>query len=162
MSWIKGEWYECTVKTFDYVESPVKKTKAFEMQCSHPVNGTVTGQWWLSDTKDKKGVPQWENARLRCIKLGCDPDKLNAEGWIEHARENVVGKTVACMIDIEEYQDKNGNDCERAVAQFIGIPSGNVSSGYAKVEGAPSPFAGREVTPARSFAADIDSDDVPF
>ncbi len=165
MSWIPNEWYECTVKTFDYVESPVKKTKAFEMQCHHPEHGTVTGQWWLTDSIDSKtGKPQWMLAKGRCIKLGCVDEELNGPGWIDHAKKIIVGQTVACLVAYEEYQDKDGHQQEKAVAKFIGIPSGSAGgarSGYQKADVSVSPFAGRSAG-SSALDTEISDDDLPF
>ena len=169
MSWLENEWYQCTVDTFDYVESPVKGTKAFEMQCSHPQHGTVTGQWWLSDTIDSKGVPMWEATKNRCAQLGCDEEKMNAAGWIDHIRSVVVGKTVGCCIGFEQFQDKNGNDVEKPVAKFIGVPKGGGGSGYKKADDSVSFFAQKAKSKGDIFTgvpnaslSIIDDSDVPF
>lgn len=166
--WIENEWYQCTVETFNYVESPVKGTKAFEMECRHPDHGAVTGQWWLSDTPNSKGVPMWEAARQRCIQLGCDEAAMNATGWIDYIRSVVVGKTVACMIGLENFDDANGNPVVKAVAKFIGIPKGG--SGYKHADESVSLFAQKAAAkddlftgvPNSSLGVVIDTEDVPF
>ena len=164
MSWVDGEWYECVVDGFDYIKSPTKGTPAFELTCSHERHGTVIGQWWLTDSVDSKGVPMWRAAKERCKKLGCTEEELNGPGWIEHARENVVGKKVACCIEIEEYE-KDGQKRTRAKAKFIGIPTGKGGSGYTKVESAPSFFASKQSGGGDVFSFNgggVSEDDVPF
>ena len=169
MSWKENEWYQCQVDKFDYVESPVKGTKAFELQCSHPEHGTVTGQWWLSDTINSKGIPMWRAAKDRCIALGCDDAKMNEAGWIDHIRSVVVGATVACNIGIERFDDASGNPVEKAVAKFIGVPKSG-GSGYKKANDTVSLFAQKEArkddifagVPNASLGAAIDDDNIPF
>jgi hypothetical protein len=169
--WIDGEWYQCTVTGFEYVVSPKKETKAFELTCSHPDNGTIVGHWWLTDNRNSKGVPMWEAALERCIKLGCNMDAMKGPEWIAHARANVVGKTVACCVGFEEYQDADGNPQSKATAKFIGIPKGDDSgrAGYPLADASVSPFAAKESAAQEIFSGVPNSslgivtdDDVPF
>lgn len=161
ITWTAGEWYRCTVTDFEYVESPIKKTKAFEMTCRHPDHGSVVGQWWLTDNTNSKGIPNWQAAFNRLIKLGATEDGLRGQGWIRHAREAVIGKEVACMVEIEEFETQNGPG-KKAVAKFIGIPKndGASQSGYKAADTSVSPFASRAVESA-PFGGAAD-DDVPF
>lgn len=169
MSWQENEWYQCTVDSFEYVESPVKGTKAFELQCSHPEHGSVIGQWWLSDTLNSKGIPMWEAARNRCIELGCDSEKMNGAGWVGHIRSVVVGATVAVMIGFERFLDANGMEHEKAIAKFIGVPKGGGGSGYKKADDSVSIFAQKAANKDQIFAGVPNAslgvatdDDVPF
>ncbi len=151
MPFTDGEWCQCTVDSFDNITSPLKGTPGFELVCSHPEYGTITGHWWLTDTLNNKGVPMWQVAKDRCIKLGCDEAGLNGPTWVEHARGHVVGKTVACMVEIDNYGE--------AKAKFIGIPKGSQGGGFVKsADGEPSLFAGKSAS--RGTAAD--DDDLPF
>ena len=168
MTWAENDWYQCQVTNFDYVESPVKGTKAFELTCHHPEHGTVTGQWWLIDTPNSKGVPMWQAARERCIQLGCDEAKMNAAGWLGHIRSVLVGVTVSCMIGVERFEDTQGNQIEKAVAKFIGVPKSGGKSGYKQADARLSPFAAKMAGGGEIFTGVLNEkwvasdDDVPY
>lgn len=151
MSWVDGEWYQCTIKCFEYIKSPMKETPGFELVCEHPEHGEVTGTWWLSDTINSKGVPLWQGALERLIKLGCNDTDLRGANWIQHAKDHAIGGTVAVNIEIDKYGAK---------AKFIGIPKGSAEMPRV-ADGAPSIFALKSAAKSEPFGGVAD-DDVPF
>ena len=155
MSWVDGEWYPCTVQSFDYIKSPEKGTPGFQMLLQHPENGKILGVWWLSNTIGRSGAPAWKTVMDRLLKLGCNDAELRGADWVEHARKNVVGKELSACVEIDDYGAK---------AKFIGISNSKASSdsGFPVASSdVPSPFGGSGAS-TDPFNRGVDDGDVPF
>lgn len=155
MSWVEGEWEPVVCTELVYFKSPQALTPGFELTVEHESNGAIKGVWWLSDGVDKNGIPTWKKTMDRCIKLGCEKEKMVGADWVSHIASVVVGKTLAALPEKDDYGWK---------AKFIGIPKeGGGGGGFAaQPSTAPSFFAAKLAARAVPFSDVIDDDSVPF